>query len=302
LHVERVFAGAHGRVPGGRSIVLALGKLGSREMTAASDLDLMFVYDFDPARPESDGSRPLHAVQYYTRIAQRLISCLTVATRQGRLYEVDMRLRPSGNKGPLATQFTSFVDYQANEAETWEHMALTRARPVAGNAQLGAQSCDAIRALLMRPRGRALRQDVYEVRRLIAQAKGDGDPWDLKLAAGGLVDIEFVAQYLLLRHANAEPSLVCVSALAVIETAAACGLLDAECVRVLVNAYRLFTDVTQILRLTLDPGADPRAANEAVKRRLAKVAAQPSIGGLESCLCDMRAEVRRVFEHVLSPG
>ncbi len=178
---------------------------------------------------------------------------------------------------------------------------MTRARPVAGDVQLGAQTGDAIRALLMRRRGGALRQDVYEMRRLIAQAKGDGDPWDLKLAAGGLIDIEFLAQYLLLRHADAEPSLVGVSALAVIETAARRGLLDAERARVLANAYRLFSDVTQILRLTLDPGADPRAANEAIKRRLAKVAEQPGTGGLESCLSDMRAEVRRVFDHVLSP-
>jgi glutamate-ammonia-ligase adenylyltransferase len=302
VHVERVFAGEHGRVPGGRSIVLALGKLGSREMTAASDLDLMLIYDFDPARPESDGSRPLHAVQYYTRLAQRLISALTVPTRRGRLYEVDMRLRPSGRQGPLATQFASFIDYQTNEAETWEHMALTRARRVAGNVQLGAQTGDAIHAVLMRRRGGALHQNVYEMRRLIAQTKGEANPWDLKLAAGGLIDIEFLAQYLLLRHAHAEPSLVCVSTLAVIETAATRGLLGAERARVLVNAYRLFSDVTQILRLTLDPGTDPRAANEAVKRRLAKVAGQPGIGGLESCLADVRAEVRRVFDDVLSPG
>ena len=301
VHVERVFAGEHGRVPGGRSIVLALGKLGSREMTAASDLDLMLIYDFDPARPESDGSRPLHAVQYYTRLTQRLISALTVATRRGRLYEVDMRLRPSGRQGPLATQFASFIDYQTKEAETWEHMALTRARPIAGEFQLGAQVSDAIRALLMRRRGGALHQDVYEMRRLIARAKGADDPWDLKFAAGGLIDIEFLAQYLLLHHAAGEPSLVCVSTLAVIETAATRGLLGAERARVLVNAYRLFSDVTQILRLTLDPGADPLAANEAVKRRLAKVAGQRGIGGLESCLCDIRAEVRRVFDDVLSP-
>ena len=133
VHVERDFAREHGRVPGGRLTVLALGKLGSREMTAASDLDLILIYDFDPARPESEGPRPLHAVQYYTRLAQRLVSALTVATRRGRLYDVDMRLRPSGGKGPLATQFSSFVDYQSKEAETWEHMALTRARPIAGD-------------------------------------------------------------------------------------------------------------------------------------------------------------------------
>ncbi|MGQ0446446.1 MAG: bifunctional [glutamine synthetase] adenylyltransferase/[glutamine synthetase]-adenylyl-L-tyrosine phosphorylase [Beijerinckiaceae bacterium] len=302
FHVERAFGCEHGQVPGGSSVVLALGKLGSKEMTAASDLDLMLIYDFDPARPQSDGPRSLHAVQYYTRIAQRLISALTVATRRGRLYEVDMRLRPSGNKGPLATQFSSFVHYQNKDAETWEHMALTRARPVAGNAQLGELVSDAIRALLTRRRGDGLARDVFEMRRRIAQAKGDGDPWDLKLAAGGLIDIEFLAQYLLLRHAYTEPSLVCVSAVAVIETAAARGLLGADRARVLADAYRLFSDVTQILRLTLDPGTDPRAASEAVKRRLAKVAGQPSLSALESRLDDMRAEVRGLFDAELGCG
>jgi glutamate-ammonia-ligase adenylyltransferase len=301
-HVERVFAREHGRVPGGRSIVLALGKLGSREMTAASDLDLILIYDFDPTHPESDGSRPLHAVQYYSRIAQRLISALTVATRRGRLYDVDMRLRPSGGKGPLATQFDSFIAYQTNEAETWEHMALTRARPIAGDSQLGAQASDAIRTVLMRQRGDRLRRDVGEMRRLIAHTKGDKDPWDLKLAAGGLIDIEFLAQYLLLRHAHAEPSLICVSTLAVIEAAAKCGLIDPADTQVLSNAYRLFTNVTQILRLTLDPGMNPRHANAAVTRRLAKVAEQPSISALESALDDTRAEVRTVFNRLLSPA
>jgi glutamate-ammonia-ligase adenylyltransferase len=281
--------------------VLALGKVGSREMTAASDLDLILIYDFDPSRPESDGSRPLHAVQYYTRLAQRLVSALTVTTRRGRLYDVDMRLRPSGGQGPLATQFSSFADYQSKEAETWEHMALTRARPIAGDWQLGTQTSDAIRAVLTRPRGDGLARDVYEMRRLIAQAKGDRDPWDLKLVAGGLIDIEFLAQYLLLRHAHAEPNLVCVSPLGVLETAARRGVLDARYASILMEAYRLFTDVTQILRLILDPGSNPRQANEAVKRRLARVAEQPSMSALESRLSDTRAEVRGVFNKILSP-
>ncbi len=301
VHVEQDFAHEHGRVPGGRLTVLALGKLGSREMTAASDLDLILIYDFDPARPDSAGPRPLHAVHYYTRLAQRLVSALTVATRRGRLYDVDMRLRPSGGKGPLATQFSSFVDYQSREAETWEHMALTRARPIAGDWQLGVQTGDAIRAVLTRQRSDVLGQDVYEMRRLISQAKGDSDPWDLKLAAGGFIDIEFLAQYLLLRHAYAEPSLVCGSPLLVIEAAARCGMLEAPDARILLDAYRLFTDVTQILRLTLDTGTNPRTANEAVKRRLAKCAEQPSLSALESRLDDMRTEVRGVFDKILSP-
>jgi [glutamine synthetase] adenylyltransferase / [glutamine synthetase]-adenylyl-L-tyrosine phosphorylase len=301
-HVERVFSFEHGRVPNGRSAILALGKLGSREMTAASDLDLIFIYDFDPSRPESDGSRPLHAVRYYTRLAQRLISALTVATRRGRLYDVDMRLRPSGRQGPLATQFASFVDYQTKEAETWEHMALTRARVLAGDTRLGAQASEAIHAVLMRHRGPMLRQDVYAMRQLIAQTKGDDEPWDLKLAAGGLIDIEFLTQYLLLCHAHAEPSLICCPALTMIERAARLGLLDAGDAGLLMSAYRLFTDVTQILSLTLDPGTNPHEASEAVKRRLAKAAGQPTVSALESCLSDMRAEVRRIFEIVLSPG
>ena len=298
-YIERIFAAQHGRAPGGRCIVLALGKLGSREMTAASDLDLILIYDFDRERPESDGPRPLHAVQYYTRIAQRLISALTVATRRGRLYQVDMRLRPSGGKGPVATQLDSFINYQNNEAETWEHMALTRARVIAGDAELGVRASDAIRAVLMRPRGKTLPRAVHEMRSLIARVKGDEDPWDLKLAAGGLMDIEFLAQYLLLRHAHAHPRLIDVATFTVIETAGELGLLEAEDARILLSAHRLLTNVTQMLRLTLDAGADPRQASEAVKRRLAAVAQLPSVSALESDLHDARMKVRSIFNRLL---
>jgi [glutamine synthetase] adenylyltransferase / [glutamine synthetase]-adenylyl-L-tyrosine phosphorylase len=301
-HLERVFADAHGRVPNGRSIVLALGKLGSREMTAVSDLDLLFIYDFDPSRPESDGARPLHAVQYYTRFAQRLISSLTVATRRGRLYEVDMRLRPSGRQGPLATQFSHFADYQSGQAASWERMSLTRARAVVGDDHLKEKTGDLIRAVLTRPPGPALRGDVYAMRRLIAESKGEDDPWDLKLAAGGLIDIEFLAQYILLRDAHAAPGIVCPCALTVIEKASERGVFDKDDARILTDAYHLLTGVVQIQRLTLDPGINPRAANDAVKRRLAKAGGQPTLSALECALGELRTDVRRVFERVLSPG
>src|SRR5208283_5886694 len=116
--VEAAFAVDHGRVRGGRVAVLAMGKLGSREMTAASDLDLIVVYDFPAEASESDGARPLGAVVYYTRLTQRLIAALTAPTKAGKLYDVDLRLRPSGRKGPLATQLSSFKLYQLKEAET----------------------------------------------------------------------------------------------------------------------------------------------------------------------------------------
>jgi glutamate-ammonia-ligase adenylyltransferase len=298
--VERAFAAEHGQVPGGRCIVLALGKLGSREMTAASDLDLILIYDFDREHPESDGPRSLHAVQYYARIAQRLVSALTVATKRGLLYEVDLRLRPSGGKGPVATQLDSFIDYQNNAAEAWEHMALTRARPIAGDARLAEQTSQAIRAVLMRKRPETLSRAVYEMRGLIASVKGDKDPWDLKLAAGGLMDIEFLAQYLVLRYARSQPTLISVSTFAVIETAAKLGLFEAADAQALLDAHRLMTNVTQMLRLTLDPGDDPREASEAVQRRLANAAELPSLSALKSDLDEARTKVRAIFKRTLT--
>ncbi len=128
------FAATHGRVRGQETAILALGRLGAQEMTANSDLDLIVIYDYDKEHPDSDGTRSLYGAQYFARFTQRLISALTVKTNYGALYPVDMRLRPSGRAGPLATQVDGFIGYQEREAWTWEHMALTRARVVSGLA------------------------------------------------------------------------------------------------------------------------------------------------------------------------
>src|SRR5262249_39628013 len=152
--VERDLARTHGRVPGAAVAVIAMGKLGGREMTAASDLDLIVIYDFDASAQASDGLKPLPPTQYYTRFTQRLISALSSQPAEGNLYEVDMRLRPSGQKGPVATQFSSFTDYQQREAWTWEHLALTRARVVSGGPVLREAVITAIRKILTLPRDR----------------------------------------------------------------------------------------------------------------------------------------------------
>ncbi len=202
-HVMDAFVQEYGVLPGGRVAVLALGKLGSREMTAASDLDLILIYDFDAQGPESDGPRRLGAGQYYTRLTQRLLAALTVPTKAGRLYEVDLRLRPSGRKGPVATQLAGFVQYQREDAETWEHMALTRARAIAGDLELAQEIEAAIATTLDTGREPNLvAADVRRMRALIAQEKGDADPWDFKLVSGGLLDIEFIAQFLVLAWAQ----------------------------------------------------------------------------------------------------
>ncbi len=294
------FALDHGRVRGGRVAVLAMGKLGSREMTAASDLDLIVIYDFPADAGESDGARPLGAAVYYARLTQRLLAALTAPTKAGKLYEVDLRLRPSGRKGPLATQFSAFTLYQSAEAETWEHMALTRARVVAGEPSLGTAIAAAIAAVLTAPRepGKLVR-DVRAMRKLIASEKGDRDPWDLKLVSGGLIDIEFVAQYLVLAHAYDHPGLLETSTRAVIAEAGARGLLTPDEAQTLADAHRLYTDATQIMRLAVAGPFDPAKAASGVKRRIAAAAALPDFESLQGAVREARDKVRHVYARVL---
>jgi glutamate-ammonia-ligase adenylyltransferase len=242
----------------------------------------------------------LHAAQYYARIVQRLVSTLTVPTRRGRLYEVDMRLRPSGNKGPLAVQMSGFIAYQTKEAETWEHMALTRARVIAGDRELDLDVQKAIRGIIALPRGAALRRDVFAMRNLVAREKVEAGPWNLKLTAGGLMDIEFIAQYLLLLHARQEPNFYAISPFELIVQAAELRLLDSEIAQDLLRAHRLYTNVTQILRVTLAADTPPPAASPAVKRRLAAAAELPDFSHLVRELEEMRANVRRIFTRLLT--
>jgi glutamate-ammonia-ligase adenylyltransferase len=299
--VEADFAAAHGKVPGGAAAVLAMGKLGGREMTASSDLDLIVVYDFDPEATQSDGARPLAISQYYARLTQRLITGISAPTAEGQLYEVDMRLRPSGQKGPVATQLTSFIEYQRTDAWTWEHMALTRARVISGAPELRAKVESAIADALRRPRDRArIVADVRDMRRRIAAEKGTDNIWDLKQVRGGLVDLEFMAQYLQLVHAADNPAVLdqnTVQALLKMERA---GLLAGDRAGVLVPAARLISDLTQILRLSLDSEFDPATAPEGLKALLARVAGAPTFANLEVQLRETLASVGALFEEVVA--
>ncbi|WP_423968116.1 bifunctional [glutamine synthetase] adenylyltransferase/[glutamine synthetase]-adenylyl-L-tyrosine phosphorylase, partial [Bradyrhizobium sp.] len=146
------FAAQHGRIRGQETAILALGRLGGREMTASSDLDLILLYDFDTDHPDSDGDRSLHGAHYFARFTQRLISAFTTRTNYGVLYDIDMRLRPSGRAGPLASHVRSFAEYQEREAWTWEHMALTRARVISGSPAFRERIERVIRDALRRPR------------------------------------------------------------------------------------------------------------------------------------------------------
>jgi [glutamine synthetase] adenylyltransferase / [glutamine synthetase]-adenylyl-L-tyrosine phosphorylase len=298
--IAEQFAQQHGRIAGESVAILALGRLGAREMTASSDLDLIVVYDFDAEHPESDGRRPLYGAQYFSRLTQRLISALTVPTNYGLLYPVDMRLRPSGRAGPLATQVEGFASYQESEAWTWEHMALTRARVVSAPPPFAARVEGVIRDVLCRPRDRDLvAGDVVEMRGAIAREKGDSDRWNLKYAAGALVDIEFIAQYLQLVHAAQTPEILDTSTTRVLDKAWRLGLLATEDAEVLRPAVRLYHDLTQILRLCLPGPFDPKAAAPGLCGLLARAADVPDFATLDAFLSEMQAKVRASFIRIL---
>jgi glutamate-ammonia-ligase adenylyltransferase len=298
--VENMFAESHGRIRGQQTVLLALGKLGGREMTATSDLDLIIVYDFDPERPQSDGKRSLYGAQYFARLTQRLISALSSPTNYGALYQVDMRLRPSGRSGPVATSLEAFAGYQETEAWTWEHLALTRARAVSGPPAFAARVEEVIRGVLCRKRDpAAIATDVVEMRQAIAKEKGDGAQWDLKYVAGGLIDLEFIAQYLQLVHAAQTPEILDTNTARVLDKAWRLGLLPAEDADVLRPAARLFHNLTQILRLCLPGPFDPKTAGAGLLGLLCRAADLPNFATLDAYVAETQQKVRASFTRIL---
>src|SRR5712671_1440093 len=294
------FAAQHGRIKGQETAILAMGRLGSREMTASSDLDLILLYDFDSEHPDSDGAKSLHGAHYFARFTQRLISAFTTRTNYGVLYDVDMRLRPSGRAGPVASRFDAFADYQEREAWTWEHMALTRARVISSSPDFRGKIERVIREVLTRPRNAAtVATDVADMRRAIALEKGERDVWDLKYAAGGMVDIDFIAQYLQLIHAADKPDILDVSTLHVLDNAARLGVLPQSEAEVLRSAARLYHDLTQILRLCATERFKPETSGEDLLRVMARAGDAPDFSSLEARVKETQTEVRRVFRSVV---
>jgi glutamate-ammonia-ligase adenylyltransferase len=298
---QRELARAHGRIPEGAAAVVAMGKLGGHEMTAASDLDLILVYDFAEGATQSDGKRPLAPTQYYTRLTQRLISALSAATAEGTLYEVDMRLRPSGQKGPVATQLTSFIDYQASEAWTWEHLALTRARVISGPPELKARLEAAIREVLLRPHDASkVAIDVRDMRERIAKEKGTENIWDLKQVRGGLVDLEFIAQYLQLISASTHPAVLDQNTVEAYRKLRDAGVLSSAQAEVLVPATQLLHNLTQVVRLCLEDKFDPKTAPHELKELLARAGDAPSFAELENRLKETLVEVHGLFNEIIA--
>ncbi|HEY1710869.1 MAG TPA: bifunctional [glutamine synthetase] adenylyltransferase/[glutamine synthetase]-adenylyl-L-tyrosine phosphorylase [Rhizomicrobium sp.] len=298
--VETELAAGAGRLPGGGFAVIAMGKLGGREMTAASDLDLIFVYDVPP-EAETDGPKKIPAVLYYARLAQRFIAALTTPTAAGTLYEVDMRLRPTGNKGPVAVSLESFVRYHATEAWTWEHLALTRARVIVAPDGLRAEIEATIRtALASRVGSEKLLSDAREMRARLAAEFPGKSRWDMKFAPGGLVDIEFVAQTLQLQAAAEHPDALDTNTIAALRKLTKAGALSAEDAGVLIGAAETQNALTQVLRIAVDGTLNPAAATPGLKTLLARADGASSFAELEQRLATEQDAVRAVFMRVMA--
>lgn len=255
----REFTAVHGQMPGSEPVILALGRLGGGALTHASDLDLIFLFSGDIGG-ESDGARPLGSTQYYNRLAQRIIAALSVPTAAGALYEVDTRLRPNGAQGLLSVSFASFAEYQREQAWTWEHMALCRARVVYGSNESRAQLDSIIDKVLHAQRdGDSIRAAALKMREDISAHKKPLGPLDVKLLPGGLVDVEFIVHTLQLTHRTGfNPDLR-----QAIEALVAAGLADPE----LTQAHDLMTRLLVSLRLIAPDCSVPPPASQTLVAR-----------------------------------
>ena len=302
--VAAEYATNHGVIPGGEMAVVALGKLGSREMSSSSDLDLVFVYDAPPDAEASDGPKPLGPTQYYTRLGQRLINAITALTAEGSLYEVDMRLRPSGNAGPVATTTEAFRNYHATQAWTWEHMALTRARVIHATSETYRAIVEReIHAVLTRRRNpEKLLRDVADMRARIAREKPASCLWSLKQLRGGMVDIEFIAQYLTLLNASDHPTLLHPGTLGALDNLVQTGALDAGMGKRLADALTLWHALQGMLSLTVEDDITAERVAEfpaALKSHLARVGGAEDFAALQAKMQSAAAEAYDIFQALI---
>jgi glutamate-ammonia-ligase adenylyltransferase len=296
------FAAKHGRIAGSELLILGLGRLGGGALTHASDLDIVYLFTGDFAA-QSDGVRPLGGTIYYNRLASRVTAALSVPTAQGALYEVDTRLRPQGNQGPIAVSCEAFGKYQREAAWTWEHMALARARVLYGSPPARAELEAVLAEVLHAPRDKhALRDAVLTMRAEMARHKQPSGPVDAKLARGGLVDIEFLVHYLQLKGeaadgtplATAAPRALDPDLTAALAGLAEAGLLSAE----LAQPHALMSRMLVAGRLLAPDGREPPPSGA---RALARACGYDSYDALLNAFAAARQMVATAWKQILGP-
>ncbi len=289
-HIVEVFAEKHGPPPGRGAAIVGMGSLGARRLNAQSDLDVIVIYDGQDVEA-SDGRRPLATRAYYARLTQALVTAISAPTAEGRLYEVDMRLRPSGRQGPVATGLAAFREYQANKAWTWEHLALTRARAVAGAEGVMAD-VESVRAnVLAQTRDRAkILNDVNDMRARLSEAKGGAGPFEVKSGAGRLQDVELMAQTAaLLSDGTREPG----AQLASLEEAFD---LSVDAAGTLRAAAALFWQVQCAARLISEGAVDDQTLNAGPGDFLCRETGCDSVDALAARVASLAEEAADIID------
>lgn len=293
--VTREFEKRHGKIKCAKICVLGMGRLGSLELTATSDLDLIFLYDFDEYVEVSDGEKPLDASLYFIRLMQRFISAMSSPTAEGKLYELDFRLRPSGNAGPLATHVEGFLKYQREEAWVWEGQSLTRARAVAGDAELCARIETEIPEILtIHKKHDTLEKEIFDMRVHIEKEKGTKNIWDVKTIAGGLLDIEFIAQWLVIKNGSSG-----IAGTRQILEDSRHHELAADTREKLLAAFDLYNGILQLQRICMDEPFDIKNTSSGFIEIICSGMDMPDISSSEAHLKAMQKEIRAIFNTLL---
>ena len=269
--VEKEFAQAHGVFKTGEFIVLGMGSFAAQEMFADSDLDIVALYTSDENEAASDGEKPLPPNVYYIRLMQRLTAALTAPTAEGTLYEVDARLRPAGNDGPLAARLEGFFDYHRKDAWVWEHMSLIRSRPVYARKETAAKIKRETTKILSRPRdAKELAKEMRDMRARVEKQYGSKDPWDMKYRKGGLMDVMFAAHFLALKNAAKHKGLFHASVGETIKALLKNKRLTAKDTKALLQAQEDAQAVQAFLRLCAELPFDAKKASRGLKDALAR--------------------------------
>lgn len=301
LKTRDEFARTHGVVPGGEFAVIAMGKLGSRQMTPASDADLIFVFDTPEEEMVTDGKKPVSAGLYYTRFCQRYINALSVHTGEGQLYEVDMRLRPHGKSGPIALPLTSIRKYYEDEAWTWEHLALTRARVVAGDAALCEKTGKMLREIALTKRdAEKIREDTLSMRARVLKQHGSDNPLAIKHAKGGLMDLEFLCQYLRLKYGPAHPDILHPNSMDSLKEMKASGILPEETADRLMDILKLYLNISGLKQLCLGGRKIDESIPLALKNALAKAGEVDNFDALAKKLKTAQDDIDRLLNDNLA--
>jgi glutamate-ammonia-ligase adenylyltransferase len=270
----------------------------------ASDIDMIFIYENQDENDHSSGERSLDHRTYFSRLSQRIINAMTAHTVEGELYEVDMRLRPSGESGPIASSLESFRRYQTELAWVWEHMALTRARVINGPSALGEQINQTIHDILTLPRDpEQLVFDVADMRAKIAEHFPGDEFWNIKFRRGGIIDIEFIAQYLQLKHAHKHPEILSTNTITTLTLAAEKNLISREECKQLVEGAGMWHRIQGLLRMCFKEAFTEEKASIALRQRMASTCGAVDFDELKTTMERIAEGIAEIFnQQIIAPA